>query len=52
MGEESGAGGLPLLGLGLWRYPTVSAFVELALVLIGAYVYHRAATWLPGQQPI
>src|SRR4030081_798664 len=26
------AGGLPLLGFGLWRLPTVSAVVELAMV--------------------
>jgi hypothetical protein len=41
------AGGLPLLGFGLWGYPTVAAFVELALVLVGAYFYHRRATALP-----
>jgi hypothetical protein len=41
------AGGLPLLGFGLWRFPTVSALVELALVLVGAYLYHRSATRLP-----
>jgi hypothetical protein len=41
------AGGLPLLGFGLWGFPTVAAFVELALVLGGAYLYHRRATALP-----
>jgi len=41
------AGGLPLLGLGLWRFPTASAIVELILVLGGAYLYHRRATRLP-----
>ncbi len=41
------AGGLPELGFGLWRYPVISALVELALVLIGAYLYHRRATALP-----
>jgi hypothetical protein len=41
------AGNLPLLGLGLWQFPTVSALVELALVLAGAYLYHRRATALP-----
>jgi hypothetical protein len=41
------AGNLPLLGFGLWGAPTVAAFVELALVLIGAYLYYRAATRLP-----
>jgi len=45
-------GGLPLLGLGLWRFPTVSAFVELALVLVGAYLYHRAATSLPAHRQL
>ena len=41
------AGNLPLLGFGLWRLPTVAAFVELLLVLVGAYLYHRSATRLP-----
>lgn len=41
------AGNLPLLGLGLWGLPTVAAFVELALVLGGAYLYYRSATALP-----
>jgi membrane-bound metal-dependent hydrolase YbcI (DUF457 family) len=41
------AGNLPLLGFGLWRYPAVSAIVELVLVLGGAYLYHRAATARP-----
>jgi hypothetical protein len=41
------AGNLPLLGFGLWGAPTVAAFVELALVLVGAYLYYRAATRLP-----
>jgi hypothetical protein len=40
------AGNLPLLGFGLWGAPTVAAFVELALVLVGAYLYYRAATRL------
>jgi hypothetical protein len=40
-------GNLPLLGFGLWRFPTAAALVELALVLVGAYLYHRAATSLP-----
>src|SRR6202043_1571384 len=34
---------LPLLGLGLWRYPLVSFSVELALVLAGAWLYWRSA---------
>src|SRR5579859_154382 len=41
------AGNLPLLGFGLWGAPTVAAFVELALVLVGAYLYDRSATALP-----
>jgi hypothetical protein len=36
-------GGLPRLGFGLWRYPPVSASIELALVLVGAWLYWRAA---------
>jgi hypothetical protein len=36
-------GGLPLLGFGLWRLPAVSAGVELALALGGAYLYYRIA---------
>ena len=46
------AGGLPLLGFGLWRLPTVSAVVELAMVLVGAYLYHRSATRLPAATPV
>jgi membrane-bound metal-dependent hydrolase YbcI (DUF457 family) len=37
------AGGLPLLGFGLWRVPAASAGVELALVIMGALLYWRAA---------
>lgn len=36
-------GGLPRLGLGLWRYPLMSFSIELALVLGGAWLYWRAA---------
>ncbi len=36
-------GGLPTLGFGLWRYPTVSALLELVLVLGGSWLYWRAA---------
>jgi hypothetical protein len=36
-------GDLPRLGLGLWRYPLLSFSIELALVLIGAGLYWRAA---------
>jgi hypothetical protein len=38
------AGDLPRLGLGLWRLPAASAGVELALVVLGTYLYWRAAT--------
>jgi hypothetical protein len=37
------AGGLPRLGFGLWRVPSAAAVVELALLVIGAYLYWRAA---------
>jgi hypothetical protein len=37
------AGDLPRLGLGLWRLPAASAAVELALVVVGTYLYWRAA---------
>ena len=36
-------GDLPRLGLGLWRYPQVSFGVELALVLVGAWLYWQTA---------
>lgn len=36
------AGNLPLLGFGLWQVPLVSAAVELALVLAGAYLYYQS----------
>ena len=36
-------GNLPLLGFGLWRYPAISAIVELALVIGGAWFYYRTA---------
>lgn len=41
-------GNLPLLGFGLWELPTVSAGIELALVLGGAYLYHRAVMQTSG----
>jgi hypothetical protein len=41
------AGGLPLLGFGLWRLPVIAAMLELILVLGGAYLYYRRATQLP-----
>lgn len=40
-------GNLPLLGFGLWQLPAVSAVVELALVLGGAYLYYRSAQRAP-----
>ncbi len=40
-------GSLPLLGFGLWQRPTVSAVVELALALGGAYLYYRSALNAP-----
>jgi hypothetical protein len=36
-------GDLPRLGFGLWRYPLVSFSIELALVLLGAWLYWRVA---------
>lgn len=36
-------GRLPTVGFGLWRYPGVSALIELAIVLVGAFLYWRAA---------
>jgi hypothetical protein len=41
-------GDLPRLGLGLWRYPSASAVVELALVVWGGAVYWRAARQVAG----
>jgi hypothetical protein len=38
------AGGFPRLGFGLWRFPLVSFSMELALVLVGAWLYWRAAS--------
>lgn len=37
------AGNLPRLGFGLWAYPAVSIALELALVVVGAVLYWRAA---------
>jgi len=36
-------GGLPLLGLGLWRTPVVSILLEAVLLLGGVLLYWRAA---------
>jgi hypothetical protein len=35
--------GLPLLGLGLWNYPLLSAAIELVLALGGTFLYYRSA---------
>src|SRR5690606_10854212 len=35
--------GLPLLGLGMWRYPQMVVIAELALVVAGGLLYWRAA---------
>jgi len=36
-------GNLPRLGFGLWNYPRAAGCVELALVIVGAALYWRAA---------
>ena len=36
-------GNLPLLGFGLWQFPTISAIVELILVIGGTWFYYQAA---------
>jgi hypothetical protein len=36
-------GNLPLLGFGLWQFPTISAILELILVIGGTWFYYRAA---------
>lgn len=36
-------GGLPSFGFGLWRYPAITALIELVIVLAGAWLYWRAA---------
>lgn len=41
-------GGLPHFGLGLWRYPVASLAIELALVLLGAFLYWRSASGVAG----
>jgi hypothetical protein len=33
----------PMLGFGLWRWPALSVVIELALVLLGAFLYYRAS---------
>jgi membrane-bound metal-dependent hydrolase YbcI (DUF457 family) len=37
------AGDLPLLGFGLWRVPVASILLEAALLLLGVFLYWRAA---------
>ncbi|GAB3832143.1 permease [Dactylosporangium cerinum] len=37
-------GGFPRLGLGLWRYPLLTAIIEAAIMLAGTALYWRAAT--------
>jgi len=36
------------LGFGLWSFPALSAAIELAIVLAGAFLYWRAATRVAG----
>ena len=36
-------GNLPDFGFGLWNHPPIAAFVELLLVIAGAFMYWRAA---------
>lgn len=36
------AGQLPLLGLGLWRFPAVSIILEFALIITGFIMYYRS----------
>lgn len=42
-------GNLPRLGFGLWRVPDASAALELILVLLGAWLYWRAAHTVAAQ---
>ena len=44
-------GGLPLLGLGLWRWPTATAGIELLLVLAGGGLYWHAARQVGARDP-
>jgi len=41
------AGDLPLVGFGLWRFRVASIAVEAVLLLIGVFVYWRAARSTP-----
>ena len=38
------AGNLPRLGFGLWQFKTASILAELVLVILGAFLYWRAAS--------
>ncbi|HHY48381.1 MAG TPA: permease [Alphaproteobacteria bacterium] len=40
-------GDLPRLGFGLWQWPWLTAAIELALIVLGAWLYWRAAGKLP-----
>lgn len=44
-------GSAPLLGLGLWRWPTATALVELMLVAGGGALYWAAARRVAGSDP-
>ena len=42
------AGHFPLLGFGLWRWPGASALLEIGFVLVGTFLYARAALQVAG----
>ncbi|MCB1387807.1 MAG: hypothetical protein KDK12_01410 [Rhodobacteraceae bacterium] len=42
---------LPLLGFGLWRWPMVTAALELVLIAGGAFLYWRAMQHLSARVP-
>jgi hypothetical protein len=44
------AGDLPRLGFGLWRSHVASAVLELAIVVVGAWLYWRAARDIAGSE--
>ena len=44
-------GGFPRLGLGLWERPALAADIELAIVLVGAALYWRAAVQVAARAP-
>jgi len=41
-------GHLPVLGFGLWKYPALSALLEIAIVIAGIYLYFRSTHWVTG----